>query len=390
MARTPKGDPALRVPAHVKPSQLRWRGKAHTENAGDPGLVTIDFGEDGPTGKLPAVLSSGFHTQRLIYNRSADVIEFELAKYRGNRLLFRPSILAVDGSEFARKALLFVKNRVQVFANNYEYLSSEYTHFIVNIKNASVEAMFGVDYANKEIALTCFDDLNDVFGLSKADIKKEKHLQLIENLIERYYLEEGPPDRRITRRFLQTVGIADEAITRLESLATANDQSLAGFVSETLNAAAHAAPAAEAAPPAKGIPGVASALPRVSESPEFQEHARANQWNDRRERGYGWKANVFEFIRDTYEPWLGKGMMQSDLKDVDPPLYNALRNRLYTQRKLNPDVDPMPEWLDLPTERGGGDLRLIADPDERRMVEARRAFFREKNAAFRGPSPLDD
>lgn len=73
---------------------------------------------------------------------------------------------------------------------------------------------------------------------------------------------------------------------------------------------------------------------------DFARHARANQWSSRKERGYKHHTNIFEYIRDVYEPWLDGSMDRVDLKKVDPPAYQALKSKL--------DRQDMPEWLTLP------------------------------------------
>lgn len=68
----------------------------------------------------------------------------------------------------------------------------------------------------------------------------------------------------------------------------------------------------------------------------FVHQARTHQWKNRREVGYAYQASIFEFIKDVYGPWLGRGMTQADLAAVDRPAYTAFRNRVYSAGERPP------------------------------------------------------
>ena len=118
---------------------------------------------------------------------------------------------------------------------------------------------------------------------------------------------------------------------------------------------------------ASGAGGVA-ALPRVKDDPAFRAHAAVHQWESRRERGLPWRMDVFEFIRDTYTRWLGHGLMRSDLRAVDKPLWVALCKRLKT--------DALPSWLPLPTE-AEAKLDSIQNQTSQKLMQNARVLWRE-------------
>lgn len=64
---------------------------------------------------------------------------------------------------------------------------------------------------------------------------------------------------------------------------------------------------------------------------------------DRRERPH-------EFIARVYKPWLGNGLAQHHLLNLDRPLYFALHNWLLKNE--------MPDWLDLPSKKEVHDREL--------------------------------
>jgi hypothetical protein len=77
----------------------------------------------------------------------------------------------------------------------------------------------------------------------------------------------------------------------------------------------------------------------AKEDPEFIEIAEQNQWRTRATRGLPSRMCIFQFLKDTYDPWLG-WMTQADLKAVDYGAWRALQNRL--------QKDELPSWLLLP------------------------------------------
>lgn len=107
----------------------------------------------------------------------------------------------------------------------------------------------------------------------------------------------------------------------------------------------------------------------------FIQYAKENSWQKRRdnETPWPWKTNVFDFIRETYGPWLGKGLVQADLRSVDRPLYNELHKRLALMTAT--EKEAMLAKLNLPT---ASEARLseIEDPAERAQLEAVRSWWR--------------
>ena len=105
-------------------------------------------------------------------------------------------------------------------------------------------------------------------------------------------------------------------------------------------------------------------LTRLGDSEHFKDYLSKNRWKDRRERGWPWRTDVFEFIETTYKDWLGKGLVQADLR-LDEQLYDQLHQRL---TQLDPTVRKMKlEQLKLPS---GSDARLalLTDPEERQLL----------------------
>ena len=109
----------------------------------------------------------------------------------------------------------------------------------------------------------------------------------------------------------------------------------------------------------------------------FTAHAAKHQWRTRRERGYNWNANVFEYIRDIYSDWIkkfkdaGRPLTQADIKRVDSVLYNRL------QHEISSSEGGLPSWLDLPAARVAG-LESLPESEK-----ARRAAVREHWKALR-------
>ncbi len=122
---------------------------------------------------------------------------------------------------------------------------------------------------------------------------------------------------------------------------------------------------------------------RLRNNPAFVEFANANQWDTRRDRGFAWKTDVFDYIETVYAPWRGNGLLQSDIKAVDPKLYAQLH------KQLSAIDDPgeraaIVERLQLPKENSEDALRmLVSDPVERAEISIVRRRERERVAKYR-------
>lgn len=98
---------------------------------------------------------------------------------------------------------------------------------------------------------------------------------------------------------------------------------------------------------------------RASERDDFIEFAKANQWKTRRERGFEWRMDVFEFVQQTYGEWIGKlsetdtPLTQADIKAVDLSLWQKFQQEASKRGA--------PEELQLPSIK---DARLTAIDDE--------------------------
>ena len=110
----------------------------------------------------------------------------------------------------------------------------------------------------------------------------------------------------------------------------------------------------------------------VGQLAAIEKRAAKRSWTDRRNFGYAWKSDVFEFVSKEYKKWI-PGLTQADLS-ADPDLY-AKFTREVSSRGL-------PEWLDVPTEYDAN-LRRITDPVERTRLIAFRALVREKKHQLR-------
>jgi len=119
---------------------------------------------------------------------------------------------------------------------------------------------------------------------------------------------------------------------------------------------------------------------RLCEDKNLISHARHNQWKDRRDKGYKRNANIFDFIEKVYEPWLGKGLMQSDLRVLDFSLWQALQNKLRTTA--------IPSHICLPKEADAY-LAQAENDEERAMLLAARKWnrYRMRRTRRQNPSP---
>ncbi len=78
------------------------------------------------------------------------------------------------------------------------------------------------------------------------------------------------------------------------------------------------------------------------------------------------KQNLFDFIRESYGPWIGKGLRRSHLSQLDRRLYNTLSVRL----KRDPDC--LPE--DLATLEGRGEAYTQESLSQLGIHEPKDAF----------------
>lgn len=83
---------------------------------------------------------------------------------------------------------------------------------------------------------------------------------------------------------------------------------------------------------------------------EIANIAKKYPWSERKND----RRTPFEWVRDYYSKWVGKGILQKHLK-ADPDLYAAFAK---SSKRLG-----LPEWLDVPTE-GDAFMRRLVDPDQ--------------------------
>lgn len=125
---------------------------------------------------------------------------------------------------------------------------------------------------------------------------------------------------------------------------------------------------------------------KVSDIPEFLEFAKARSWKNRRDldRGYGWRTDPFEFVRNEYGPWIraaaeqGLTLVQSDLLVGDESLWQRLQQDIHKRG--------LPSDINLPSEKQAR-LEAIDDPEERKLVEAHREYERLRRARIRAAKP---
>ncbi len=114
-----------------------------------------------------------------------------------------------------------------------------------------------------------------------------------------------------------------------------------------------------------------AAVPHLKDQAEFIAYAQANQWSTRKERGWPYQQDVFEYIKTVYAPYLAeKRLTRSDLQNVDKKLWWALHNRLRHEA--------MPEDLHLPTE-AQAKLDGMQDGPEKELMIKKRSLWRELN-----------
>jgi hypothetical protein len=78
-------------------------------------------------------------------------------------------------------------------------------------------------------------------------------------------------------------------------------------------------------------------------------------WSGRRRT----RMNTFEWVRDNYKEWAGKGLLQAHIKAADPELYVTFSKQM--ERK------GLPDWLDVPSE-DEAKLRKVTDPQKREAL----------------------
>jgi hypothetical protein len=103
------------------------------------------------------------------------------------------------------------------------------------------------------------------------------------------------------------------------------------------------------------------------------QQGKKRSWNERREFGYEWRTNVFEFVKKEYTTWI-PGLTQAHIKDADIHLY-----RIFTRCVSE---GGLPEWLDVPSEVDA-ELRQISDPVDRLLRLLVREFERSRMQASR-------
>jgi hypothetical protein len=124
---------------------------------------------------------------------------------------------------------------------------------------------------------------------------------------------------------------------------------------------------------------------RLKNNPDFVSFVENNLWETRRDRGFPWKMNVFDYIETVYEPWHDKGILQSDLRALDPKLYAQLHKSL----SAIADLDERGATLERLQLKKESDARYeaITDPARRQQQDSMREWWREQNALRRQKKP---
>lgn len=114
----------------------------------------------------------------------------------------------------------------------------------------------------------------------------------------------------------------------------------------------------------------------LRDDPAFQSYVSRNLWENRKERGYKSHTDVLKFIQDTYKEWLGKGLLQSDIRYLDKPLYNRFQTELSARRKTS----MIPDWIDsqFPKERSDTAVDMIFEPEIASEIKIVRRYGRER------------
>lgn len=130
-------------------------------------------------------------------------------------------------------------------------------------------------------------------------------------------------------------------------------------------------------------PGLQGKTKRFKDDPEFQKYVADNQWSNRREKGYPWRMSAIEYIREVYAPWLGQGLLQGDLLNLDAKLYVKLHHELYAMEKEVPgSKEAAVADLGLPAEKDAA-LDSIDDENQRIGQEYLRKRWREDRRTWR-------
>lgn len=119
---------------------------------------------------------------------------------------------------------------------------------------------------------------------------------------------------------------------------------------------------------------------RVSDLEDFRAHAKANQWNTRRDRGIEWRKDVFEYIEEIYGEWIARQSSSSlpftqlDLKRAD--------EKLYQKFQVEASRRGVPERLNLPPEKDAI-LANVEDESRRTTLLKARELNRERMRLLR-------
>jgi hypothetical protein len=108
-----------------------------------------------------------------------------------------------------------------------------------------------------------------------------------------------------------------------------------------------------------------------------KRHAEKRPWANRREFGYAWKADVFDFVAKEYKKWI-PGLTQADL---------AVDRGLYVKFAEQVGIRGLPSTLDVPTEPDAI-MRRITDPVERYKKGLVREDNRSKAKQYRQKGAL--
>lgn len=121
----------------------------------------------------------------------------------------------------------------------------------------------------------------------------------------------------------------------------------------------------------------------LRDDPVFQSYVRRNLWETRTERGYKSHTDCIQFIQEVYGPWLGKGLLRSDLLYLDKPLYVQFQRQLSRLKK----VSMVPDWIEtqLPKQRSDEAIKQVIDRGRSEEERIAYRFLRERQRANRKP-----
>lgn len=107
---------------------------------------------------------------------------------------------------------------------------------------------------------------------------------------------------------------------------------------------------------------------RRNNDENFKNTVLNNLWENRRDKGYGYRTDIYAYIFDIYSTYLDDGgIVEADFNELDFPLWQQLQRT--KQRK------PIPSWLNLKTERDA--RRASETPEEREINDKKRLLWRE-------------